>query len=144
MTDKRTSEEISRNMRAVGSKNTKPEETVRKRLFAMGLRYRKNDRRYPGSPDAVFPKYKAALFVNGCFWHRHKGCPRATVPESNREYWLAKFARNVERDERDRNLLEADGWRVVTVLECELKKKTLDSTIERLYREITGATPETK
>lgn len=139
------SEKRSKIMRAVGSKGTKPEEIVGKFLFSKGLRYRKNDRKRPGSPDLTFPKYKAAVFVNGCFWHRHAGCPRATMPKTNVAFWEKKFERNVERDARVKRELEDMGWRVFVVWECELNKKVRDETLERLYDGIvSGNTVETK
>ena len=90
MADNHSKEERSYNMSRIRSKNTKPEEMVRKFLFSKGLRYRKNDKRYPGHPDIVLPRYKTIIFVNGCFWHMHEGCSRAVQPKSNEEYRLPK------------------------------------------------------
>jgi DNA mismatch endonuclease (patch repair protein) len=125
-------------MSHIRSKNTKPEELVLKYLFSRGLRYRKNDKRYPGKPDAVFPKYRTALFVNGCFWHSHEGCPGFVMPKSNLEYWKPKLERNIHRDEANIKALIADGWRVIVVWECELKKAVRDERLERLYIEVTS------
>lgn len=96
--DSHSKEVRSYNMSQIRSKNTKPEETVRRALFAAGLRYRKNDRRLPGCPDIVLPKYKTVVFVNGCFWHRHENCRYFVWPKSNVKYLQCKMNRNVERD----------------------------------------------
>ena len=112
--DDLTTEQRRKNMQNIRSTNTKPEDIVRKYLFSKGLRYRKNDNRYPGKPDLVFPKYKTVIFVNGCFWHMHD-CGRFVWPKSNIEYWQQKIKRNVERDaENYQNLIDA-GWRVIKV-----------------------------
>lgn len=126
------------NMSQIRSKNTKPEEIVRKYLFAQGLRYRKNDKRYPGHPDIVLPKYKTVIFVHGCFWHLHKGCSRAKLPTSNVEFWRKKLSANAERDIKEKNELEAIGWRVLVVWECQLKKAIREQTLRKLYEQITG------
>lgn len=131
----------SYNMSMVRNKNTKPEELVRKYLFAQGLRYRKNDKRYPGHPDIVLPKYKAVIFVHGCFWHMHKGCQRAKLPASNIEFWKKKLSTNVKRDTKEKAELEALGWRVFIVWECQLKKTIREQTLSTLYQKITG-TPQ--
>lgn len=131
----------SYNMSMVRNKNTKPEELVRKYLFAQGLRYRKNDKRYPGHPDIVLPKYKAVIFVHGCFWHMHKDCQRAKLPASNVEFWKKKLSTNVERDAKEKAELEALGWRVFIVWECQLKKAIREQTLSTLYQKITG-TPQ--
>ena len=98
MADVHSPETRSYNMSRIHGKDTKPEEKVRKFLFSQGFRYRKNDKRLPGKPDIVLPKYKTVIFVNGCFWHRHKGCKAASTPKSNVEFWQAKFDRNVAYD----------------------------------------------
>lgn len=135
MADNHTKEVRSRNMSHIRSKNTKPEEKVRKYLFSKGFRYRKNDRKLPGCPDIVLPKYKAAIFINGCFWHKHD-CPRFVLPSSNQEYWIPKIQRNVERDRKNQLLLLEDGWNVLVVWECELKKKTFEDTMSNLIEKI--------
>lgn len=126
------------NRSQIHSKNTKPEEIVRKYLFAQGLRYRKNDKRYPGHPDIVLPKYKTVIFVHGCFWHLHKGCSRAKLPTSNVEFWRKKLSANAERDIKEKNELEAIGWRVLVVWECQLKKAIREQTLRKLCEQITG------
>lgn len=139
MADNHSKEIRSKNMSHIRSTNTKPEEIVRKYLFSKGLRYRKNDKRYPGHPDIVLPKYKTCVFVNGCFWHQHLGCKYAVLPASNQDYWLPKLKRNIERDAENLRLLESDGWHVVIVWECELKKDMRAQTLGALYTAIVAA-----
>ncbi len=105
-------------MSKIHSGDTKPEMVVRRLLFAMGFRFRLHDRKLPGVPDLVLRKYKTVVFVHGCFWHAHEGCPRATVPKSNEAFWREKLARNKARDEAVRGELLAAGWRVLTIWEC--------------------------
>lgn len=138
MVDKFSKETRSYIMSQVKGKDTKPEILVRSYLFSRGLRFRKNDKRYPGSPDIVLPKYNTIVFVHGCFWHHHKGCKYATMPKSNVDFWEKKLYRNKERDERNRKELEAMGWNVITVWECELKKDNVEHTLEDLYIKITS------
>lgn len=135
MADNHTKEIRSMNMSHIRSKNTKPEEFVRKYLFSKGLRYRKNVRKLPGSPDIVLKKYKAVIFVNGCFWHKHN-CGRFVWPSSNVEYWSKKINRNVERDAQNIALLTEQGWRVLIIWECQLKKKVAEQNLEMLYDKI--------
>ena len=123
------------NMSHIRSKNTKPEEMVRKYLFSKGLRYRKNVRKLPGCPDIVLKKYKAVIFVNGCFWHKHD-CGRFVWPSSNVEYWSKKINRNVERDAQNIALLTEQGWRVLIIWECQLKKNVAEQNLEMLYDKI--------
>jgi DNA mismatch endonuclease, patch repair protein len=108
-------------MRAVRGKDTAPEMTVRRLLHGAGFRFRLHRRDLPGSPDVVLPRWRAAIFVHGCFWHQHPGCARAKRPRARPEYWQPKFARNVERDQEATHRLRALGWRVLVVWECELK-----------------------
>lgn len=136
MADNHSPEVRSYNMSRILSCNTKPEELVLKYLFSRGLRYRKNDKRYAGKPDAVFPKYRTVLFVNGCFWHYHEGCSGFVMPKSKIEYWQPKLERNRKRDEENTASLRANGWHVITVWECELKKAARDERLENLYCEI--------
>ena len=133
--DNHTKSQRSYNMSRIRSTNSKPEEVVRKYLFSQGFRYRKNDKRYPGKPDVVLPKYKTVIFVHGCFWHMHD-CGRFVWPSSNVEYWEKKIYRNVDRDKEHTEKLQADGWKVLTVWECELNKKSRDQTLIRLVSEI--------
>lgn len=135
MADNHSKEVRSINMSHIRSTNSKPEEIVRKYLFAEGFRYRKNVKNLPGCPDIVLPKYKAVIFVNGCFWHKHD-CPRFVWPSSNQDYWRPKILRNVERDNQSRKELETLGWKVITVWECELKKNVLNETLGKLIAEL--------
>lgn len=137
MADNLSKEVRHRNMSHIRSINSKPEEKARKYLFAKGFRYRKNVRALPGCPDIVLPKYKAVIFVNGCFWHMHS-CRRFAWPSSNMEYWIPKITRNAERDKRSYAELRSMGWRVIVVWECELKKKTFEETMNRVISEITS------
>ena len=121
-------------MQANTSKNTKPELIVRKLLRNLGWPgYRLHWKTPAGRPDIVYPGRKIAIFVNGCFWHRHEGCKKATNPKSNQEFWNAKFERNVARDARVTAELEEAGWQVVTIWECELEKEKFERTSEYLY-----------
>lgn len=138
MVDKVSKEIRSYNMSQIRSKDTKPEILVRSFLFSKGLRFRKNDKRYPGSPDIVLPKYKTIVFVHGCFWHLHEGCKYAVMPKSNVDFWQKKLYRNRERDENNKNILEEMGWKVLIVWECQLKKDNMQQTLNTLYDQITS------
>lgn len=109
---------------------------MRHALWRLGFRYRVNDKRLPGKPDIVLPKYRTVIFVHGCFWHRHKGCPTSHIPETNTDFWTAKISRNQERDQEVWRQLEAKGWAVIIVWECQLKKAALDETIGHVRAEI--------
>lgn len=126
----------SYNMSRIKGKDTKPEEIVRKYLFSQGFRYRKNDKRLPGKPDIVLPKYKTVIFVNGCFWHKHEGCNSFVWPKNNAEFWKEKIESNIVRDKKQYDELQNAGWHVIIVWECELKKKQRMDTLERLVTEI--------
>ena len=134
--DVHSKETRSYNMSRIRGKNTKPEEIVRKHLFSLGFRYRKNDKRYPGIPDIVLPKYKTVIFVNGCFWHGHSGCKYFVVPKSNTEFWQNKIAANIARDDEKIAQLLKMNWKVITVWECELKPKQRAETLTRLVHQI--------
>ena len=112
-------------MSRVRGKDTSPEVRVRRIAHALGLRFRLHRRDLPGRPDLVFPKHRVALFVHGCFWHRHPGCRKATDPKSREDYWQAKFSGNVKRDARVVIQLEELGWRVETIWECESKSNDM-------------------
>lgn len=136
MTDVLSKRQRSFNMSRIKSFDTRPEKIVRKFLFSKGLRYRKNDKRYPGHPDIVLPKYKTVIFVNGCFWHRHKGCRYATTPSTNEEFWTNKFKKTIERDINEQSILKKMGWKVIVVWECSLRKKSRTKSLELLYKSI--------
>ena len=123
-------------MSHIRSKNTKPEEIVRKYLFSKGYRFRKNDKRYPGKPDIVLPKYHVAIFVHGCFWHRHEGCKDATTPKTRTEFWLEKFDKNVKNDQIKQEKLRELGWKVIVIWECELKR-SFQETMDKVEKELT-------
>lgn len=133
MSDCFTSEQRHRNMAAIRSINTKPELLLRKALWHKGLRYKTNSKQLPGAPDIVLPKYHSVVFVHGCFWHGHKNCKRYSVPKTNTDYWRAKVARNQERDQEVWRQLEAKGWAVIIVWECELTKVRYQETVERVF-----------
>lgn len=136
MPDVLTPVQRHRNMAAIHSTSTRPEQKLRYALWHQGFRYRVNDKRLPGKPDVVLPKYHTVVFVHGCFWHGHKDCKYYTVPETNREFWVAKVTRNQERDQEVWRKLEAKGWNVIIVWECQLKKANLEETIARVAEEI--------
>lgn len=122
MTDIFTKEKRSEVMSKIRGRDTSIEVKVRKYLFSKGFRYRKNDRRYPGSPDILLPKYHMAIFVNGCFWHGHEACGIYKEPKTRSKFWHDKIERNRERDKENEKLLRDSGWNVLVVWECELKK----------------------
>jgi len=111
----------SANMAKVRGTDTRPELTVRRLAHRMGLRFRLYRKDLPGKPDLVFPRHRLAVFVHGCFWHRHSGCKRATMPATRTDFWSAKFSATTARDAEQQRRLEDDGWRVLTLWECELK-----------------------
>ena len=136
MTDHISPEHRSWNMSRIKGKDTSIEVQVRSWLFSRGFRFRKNDKRYPGKPDIVLPKYKTVIFINGCFWHRHEGCKYATTPKTNREYWEKKFERNDTNDRLHQQQLEDMGWQVIVLWECELLNNKIENTLESLERKI--------
>lgn len=121
MTDKFSKETRSYNMSQIKSKDTKPEILVRKYLFSNGFRYKLHDNKLPGKPDIVLPKYRSVIFVNGCFWHGHKCKVGKRKPKSNTEYWYKKIDNNILRDKKNIRLLKKEGWRILTIWECEIK-----------------------
>ncbi len=123
-------------MSQIKGKNTKPEETIRKYLLGRGLRYRKNDKRLPGHPDIVLPKYKTVVLVNGCFWHVHEGCKYFKWPKSNVEFWKNKLTENRRRDVVKIQALKELDWKVIVVWECELKGDNQTTRLNKLYLEI--------
>ena len=119
--DKLDPERRSANMAKVRGKNTGPEIRVRKVAHALGMRFRLHRLDLPGTPDLVFPKHRLAVFVHGCFWHRHQGCKRATMPSTRQEFWTAKFEATKLRDDRQTAELNAAGWKTLVLWECELR-----------------------
>ena len=126
----KVSEQRSRNMSAIKSKNTKPEITVRKLLHSMGYRFRLHRKDLPGSPDIVLPKYKTVIFVHGCFWHRHENCKYASIQKTRKEFWENKFKANINRDNLNQANLSLKGWKIIIIWECQLK-----GDIKKLIRE---------
>jgi len=122
-------------MRRIKSVDTSPELLVRRMLWHLGYRYRLHDKRLPGKPDIVFWGRKKVIFVHGCFWHQHYGCADSKLPKSNTEYWHPKLRRNVERDARAVELLEAIGWRVLIVWDCQ----TRDTNLHRVLTDFLGS-----
>lgn len=116
-------------MSGIRGKDTKPEMTVRRIMFAAGLRYRLHRKDLPGSPDIVLSRKRVAIFVNGCFWHQHSGCRFAKLPSSNQKFWFGKLQRNVERDRESISALVDAGWRVLTVWECAVRDSTSLQTL---------------
>lgn len=123
-------------MASVRSEATAPELILRHALWHNGFRYRINDKRLPGSPDIVLPKYRTVLFVHGCFWHGHANCSRFTIPKTNPEYWSAKISHNKQRDQEVWRQLESKGWAVIIVWECQLKKTIRKKTVANVCDEI--------
>lgn len=136
MADTISPERRSRNMSAIKNKDTKPEVYLRRLLFHQGFRYRKNYSGVFGHPDIYLPKYKVAIFVHGCYWHRHSGCQYAYMPKSRVEFWQKKFDDNVRRDELVRETLESQGIRCLIVWECTVKKMRKDGEFEEKQLEL--------
>lgn len=140
MADVHSKETRSYNMSRIRSKDTKPEMLVRKFLHAQGFRYRLHVKDLPGKPDIVLPKYKTVIFVHGCFWHGHEGCRYYVVPKTRTEWWTNKINRNILKDQSAKQLLVSNGWRVLDIWECELKKiqsdHTLNSVVKLLWQSL--------
>ena len=145
MADFLTPQERSERMSRIRSKDTSPELALRCELHRLGLRYTLKNSRLPGKPDLVFPRYRAIVFVHGCFWHRHAGCNIATTPKSNTPFWQAKFERNVDRDRRVIRELAGQGWRIYVAWECDLQSRTRAKAtaehIAQLVRSVPSAEP---
>lgn len=129
MTDVHNIETRSYNMSQIRSKGTKPELMVRKYLFSKGFRYRLNVTSLPGTPDLVLPKYKTVIFIHGCFWHGHEGCKFFILPKTRKEWWQRKILRNKFLDVENSAKLKDQGWNVITIFECELKKQKREHTL---------------
>jgi len=126
------------NMSRIKGRNTAPELRLRSLLHRAGFRFRLHVKDLPGKPDIVLPKYRTAIFVHGCFWHRHEGCRNATTPSTRAEFWQEKFDGNVKRDRRNNAALKAAGWAVITVWECDLKADA-DRIVQQISTEIREA-----
>ncbi len=136
MTDVHDKSTRSYNMSQIKSKNTKPELTVRKYLFGHGYRFRLHEKKLPGKPDIVMPKYRTVIFVHGCFWHGHDGCKYFVVPKTRTEWWLNKINRNKQLDSENIKKLKANGWKVLVIFECELKKEKAEKTLNNIVTQI--------
>jgi DNA mismatch endonuclease (patch repair protein) len=132
MADVHTKEKRSYNMSRIRSKDTKPELLVRKHLFASGFRYRLHDKKLPGKPDIILPKYNTIILIHGCFWHSHQNCRYAVMPKSNVDYWSDKISKNLNRDTQTIKQLTNLGWKLILVWECELKRQKIDKTLTQI------------
>ena len=132
MADVHTKEIRSYNMSRIKGKNTKPEMLVRKFLHAHGYRYRLHDKKLPGKPDIVLPKYKIVIFVHGCFWHGHNNCKYFVVPKTRTEWWLNKINGNIANDVKATKALKKEGWKIINIWTCKLKKPHILTTMEKI------------
>lgn len=121
-------------MSKIRHKDTRPELVARKALTELGYRYRLHRKDLPGSPDIVMPRLKKIIFINGCFWHQHKGCKRSSMPKSNKDYWKPKLEKNIERQKKDVRLLKKDGWSIIVLWECETNNK--DKMMKKLEKQL--------
>ena len=128
----------SKNMSKVRNKDTKPELLVRKYLHSRGIRYRLHDKKLCGKPDIILAKYRAVIFIHGCFWHRHENCHLAYTPKSRVDFWTRKFESNVKRDKQVHSLLKEDGWRILTIWECALRSKNVEIYLEQVCQWLTS------
>ncbi len=136
MADVHSKETRSFNMSRIRSKDTKPELLVRKFLFAHGFRYKLHDKKLPGKPDIVLPKYKTIIFVHGCFWHGHKNCKYFVVPKTKTDWWLNKINSNIANDVKAIKALKKEGWKIITIWECDLKPAKVEKTLKTLLHKI--------
>lgn len=126
----------SYNMSKIKGKDTKPEILVRKFLHANGYRYRLHDKKLPGKPDIVLKKHNSVIFIHGCFWHGHKGCKYFVIPKTRTQWWLNKINRNKEKDKESTETLQKEGWNIITIWECELKKEKCEKTLQELIQKL--------
>jgi len=136
MADNKTKSQRSYNMSCIHSANTKPELIVRKYLYSNGIRYRLRPTNLIGRPDIVIKKRNCIIFVNGCFWHRHKNCKKATLPKSNIDFWSEKFRKNTQRDKETYMQLKNAGWNVITIWECQLSSEKRQETLDLLLKKM--------
>jgi DNA mismatch endonuclease (patch repair protein) len=134
MADVHSKKTRSYNMSRIKGKNTKPEILVRKFLHSKGFRFTLHDKKLPGKPDIVLPKYKMVIFVHGCFWHGHKGCKYFVIPKTKTKWWLNKINGNIARDKKASRTLKKSGWRIINIWECRLKPKKLNKTFSALSK----------
>tara|TARA_Y100000748_G_C15493992_1_gene487536 strand:+ start:1840 stop:2250 length:411 start_codon:yes stop_codon:yes gene_type:complete len=125
----------SKNMAAIKGKDTKPELAVRKYLHNKGLRYTLHNKELPGKPDLTLKRYNSVVFVNSCFWHRHKKCKKSVMPKSNTEFWRDKLEKNVARDKKNIRLLKKQGWNVLLFWECELESRKLSNLYQSIVNQ---------
>lgn len=121
-------------MSRIRGKDTKPEMLIRKFLFSHGYRYKLHDRKLPGKPDLVLPRYNTVIFIHGCFWHGHKGCKYFVVPKTRTEWWLDKIRRNQQNDQQAVELLKENDWKIITIWECDLRPVKVESTLKKLLK----------
>ena len=137
MADVHTTAQRSYNMSRIKGKNTKPEMLVRRFLHAQGFRYKLHDKTLPGKPDLVLPKHKTVIFIHGCFWHGHENCKYYKIPQTRTEWWTEKINRNLANDVKAMKLLKTEGWKIITIWECNLRpgkfEQTLTALIKKLY-----------
>lgn len=124
------------NMSQIKGKNTKPEMLVRKFLHAQGFRYKLHDKKLPGKPDLVLPKYKTLIFIHGCFWHGHEGCRYYVVPKTRTDWWVNKININKANDTKAIKALKKDGWKIITLWECDLKRAKIEKTLSKLLQRL--------
>jgi DNA mismatch endonuclease (patch repair protein) len=136
MADVHTKEQRSYNMSRIRSTNTKPEMLVRRFLHANGFRYKLHDKKLPGKPDIVLPKYKTIIFVHGCFWHGHAGCKYYVVPKTRTDWWLNKINGNIANDTKAIKALKKEGWKIINLWECDLKLLKIDKTLSHLINKL--------
>lgn len=136
MTDVHSKETRSYNMSKIRSKDTKPELLVRKFLHSQGFRYRIHVKDLPGKPDIVLPKYKTVIFIQGCFWHGHGGCKYYVIPKTRTEWWFDKINKNKTKDQTSSQILKDNGWNIIEIWECELKKSVQSETLNQLSKRI--------
>lgn len=136
MADVHTKEQRSYNMSRIKGKDTKPELLVRKFLHAQGFRYKLHDKTLPGKPDIVLPKYKTVILIQGCFWHGHARCKYFTIPKTRTQWWTNKINANKANDEKAAKALKKEGWKVIVIWECQLKREKAEKTMDRLINKL--------
>jgi len=134
MPDKISQATRSHNMSKIKGKDTKPELLIRRFLFANGFRYRLHDKKLPGKPDIILPKYETIILINGCFWHGHLNCNRASIPKTRTEWWLEKINKNIANDQKNTKALEEKGWKVLVIWTCKLRPILLNQSLEEIRK----------